>query len=42
MLQSMKDRINKKSELSDLTNEELKALVIELKNVTFEEIDSKA
>ena len=37
MLQSMKDRINKKSELSDLTNEELKALVIELKNVTFED-----
>lgn len=37
MLQSMKDRINKKAKLSDLTNRELKALVNELKNCTFED-----
>lgn len=37
MLQSMKDQINKKAELSDLTNRELKALVNELKNCTFED-----
>lgn len=37
MLQSMKDRINKKAKLSDLTNRELKALVNELNNCTFED-----
>ena len=37
MLQSMKDQINKKAELSDLTNRELKALVNELNNCTFED-----